>query len=743
MTAQAAKVTVKDLLEEYNFTMENIRDFLLEIGTEEMPARFLDPALEQLRQTAQNMLSEKRIPCLEIKTFGTPRRMVLYITGLAAAQQPLLQEVKGPAAKVAFGPDGELSRAGAGFAKSQGVDRADLLVKPVGQVDYVFAVKREEGRPTPDILKEICPTLIASLHFPKPMRWGSLEVRFARPLRWLLALYGEQVVEFEFATLKSGSSTWGHRFLSQGPIQVRDDKDYFDKMRAAYVMVDQNERREVILKQIREAAAAQGGAVVEDLELLEEVNNLLEYPTALCGSFDTSYLELPREVLVTPMREHQRYFPVVDGDGRLMAKFIAVRNGTEEYLDVVRAGNERVLRARLADAAFFWQEDLKAPLEQRVEELKKVVWQESLGTVYQKVERIAKLAGHLANALGAGKDDINNTQRGALLAKADLVTSMVYEFPELQGIMGREYALKGGESKAVAEAIYQHYLPRFAGDELPASLPGRVLSLADKMDSLVGCFAIGIQPTGSQDPYALRRQALGICHIILDGGLVLSLREIVAQAYLGYQGDGSQGGQGDLASLEEGDQGTGNGLVSQGDQSLKVGPEKVAAEIQEFFKQRVRGILSDRGYAHDTLEAVLEAGVDDILGAAQRAQALDAVRKDPAFEAVLTAFNRANNLSRKYGGGEVEPNLLQHQAEKDLYDALGKVSGKIKALAWGRDYAGALKELATLRGAVDNFFDGVMVMVEDEGVRNNRLALLKRVALLGSVVADLGKVVVQ
>ncbi|MFZ5648678.1 MAG: glycine--tRNA ligase subunit beta [Bacillota bacterium] len=691
-----------------------MRDFLLEIGTEEMPARFVGPALEQLKDLAESLLKDKRIGFGRVQALGTPRRMAVYVAGLSESQESLVKEVKGPALKVAYNPAGEPTPAALGFARSQGIDIKDLVVKPVGPVEYVFAMKREEGRPTGAVLAEICPELVTGLHFPKPMRWGDLEFRFARPIRWIMALYGQDVVSFGLAGVESGRITYGHRFLSKGPIEITDPGDYFEKIRKAFVVADPAERKEIICRQVQQVAAAENGVAGKDEELLDEVNNLVEYPTAFSGSFDQSYLRLPKEVLVTAMREHQRYFPVTAPGGSLLPRFIAVRNGVSENIETVRAGNEKVLRARLADAAFFWDEDQKTPLEEKVPALKKIVWQESLGTVYDKVERIAYLALHITDKLGAG-EILPVVKRAAYLAKADLVTNMVYEFPELQGIMGREYALKSGESPDVARGIFEHYLPRFAGDILPSTTVGRILSLADKTDTLVGCFAIGIQPTGSQDPYALRRQALGICNIILDGELVLPVREIAARAYDGYSGK----------------------------VSLKIDKESVLSDLEEFFRQRIRGLLIDRGYAYDIVDAVLAAGTDDILGVLMRVEALGRFREEPAFDAVITAYNRANNLTKKYAGTDVSPDLLQNPAEQDLYRSFVGVRQEVQNLLEKRDYSGALRQMAVLREPVDRFFEAVMVMVEDESIRDNRLALLKNVAGLASPLADLSKIVVS
>ncbi|MEW6424347.1 MAG: glycine--tRNA ligase subunit beta [Bacillota bacterium] len=693
------------------------RDFLFEIGVEEMPARFLAPALEQLKELAAQKLGEHRLEFVEIFTCGTPRRLVLFVKGIAATQRPVLREVKGPAAKVAFDEHKKPTRAAVGFAKSQGVDVAELVVKPVGPVEYVFAVIREKGKPAPEVLTEICPSFITELHFPRFMRWGEGDLRFARPIRWLLALFGDQVIPVTVAGVAAGRVTYGHRFLSGDRslhgacLTVENPADYFQKMRGNFVLVDPAERRAAIREQLARLAAQEGGKVQEDEELLEEVVNLVEYPTALTGSFDESFLNLPPEVLITSMREHQRYFPVFGPAGRLLPRFIAVSNTTDGA--IIRRGYERVLRARLTDAAFFWEEDLKTPLAQRVGALKKIVWQESLGTLYDKVERVASLASLLVRRLGAEEEQQAVVFRAARLAKADLTTSMVYEFPELQGIMGREYASRQGEGQAVAQAIFEHYLPRFSGDRLPETLPGVVLSIADKMDTLVGCFALGIQPTGSQDPYALRRLALGICHIILEHGLVLSLRELVAEAYAGYRGRAK----------------------------LELPEERVSTDLEDFFAQRLRGLFAERGLPYDVSEAALAAGMDDLYGVWQRAGALADFRRDSpaAFDRLLTAFSRANNLSKRHRALTVDASLFLHPAEENLYRELLEICARVQKCLEERDYRGALAEMTALAAPVDNFFDGVMVMVEDERLRNNRLGLLKNVVNLILSVADLSK----
>ncbi|MDD4335541.1 MAG: glycine--tRNA ligase subunit beta [Desulfotomaculaceae bacterium] len=692
--------------------VESSRDFLLEIGVEEMPARFLEPALAELKELAATVLRESRLSYKSLTACGSPRRIALLAEGMAVSQTPLEIEVKGPAVKVAY-RDGVPTRAAEGFAAGQGVKVADLVQRPVGHVDYVFAVRREVGRPAMEVLPAIVPGLITGLHFPKPMRWGDLEFRFARPIRWIVSLFGTDIVEFAFTGLKAGRTTYGHRFLSKKPIDLAEPADYIETMRKNYVLVDVLQRKNEIWRQVCELARAAGGFVEEDEELLNEVTNLVEYPTALIGEFSPDYLKLPKEVLVTPMREHQRYFPVVDGAGRLLAKFIAVKNGAADHLDIIRAGNEKVLRARLADANFFYQEDLKTPLAEKVPELKKIVFQERLGAVYDKTVRVGEISAYLAGELAAGLEAKEAALRASVLAKADLVTNMVYEFPELQGYMGREYAVRSGEKQTVAETIFEHYLPRFAGDRLPQTMPGKILSIADKIDTIVGCFAIGIQPTGSQDPYALRRQALGISNIILDTKASLSLEKLIETAYCCYQ---------EKVRLD-----------------LPV--DKVKEEIAEFFKQRMKGILDERGFSYDTVDAALSAGYDDLYDVLLRAGALAEFRRDPDFADLLTAFIRANNLSKNAATLQINPALLEDSSEKELYTLLADVQEKSESYLAQQDYRGLLGAIATLQAPLDKFFTSVMVMVDDAAVRDNRLALLASLAALVKLVADLSKVV--
>ena len=686
-------------------------DLLLEIGVEEMPAHFMPGVLAQLKDLAAAGLLEARLEFAELRTFGAPRRVALYVQELAAAQRDLAVKTRGPAAKVAYDAQGNPTKALLGFARGQGVEIDSVIQEEVKGVPYIFAQKTEKGRPAAEVLPELLGTVLNKLSFPKSMRWGSGELRFARPIRWLLALYGSQVLPLEFGGIRAGTSTRGHRFLTREPITVEEPSQYLSRLEEAWVIADQDRRRELIRQQVVELAAAHGGKVPENPELLEEVTYLVEFPTALYGSIDEEYMQLPAEVLITSMREHQRYFPVTDEKGALLPGFIAVRSGTREHLDTVRAGNEKVLRARLDDAAFFWTEDQKISLAARRASLDRVIFLESLGSIGDKVERLVGLTGWLAEHLGAEAWVKARAQRAASLAKSDLVTQMVNEFPELQGIMGGKYALAAGEEEAVAQAIGEHYQPRFAGDALPQTKEGILVALADKIDIICGCFIADLIPTGSQDPYALRRQAQAICNLALEKELPLSLTALVAETYSLYEGKFP----------------------------LAKALDTVQAEIMDFFRQRLRFTLTEAGITYDVIEAVLAAGIDQPAEVGKRALALAAFRQQEDFAALLTAYIRAANLAQKGEGGVVREAMFTEQAERDLWAGIQQARQEIAAA--GDDYAAAFQVMADLRPAVDAFFDALMVMAEDPEIRRTRLALLAAVVALMNGIADLSKIV--
>ena len=682
------------------------KTLLLEIGTEEVPAHVMPGILSQLKENAAKTFEELRIEYKNIKTLGTPRRSALLVEGLAEQQADLSKENRGPAVNIAFDADGNPTKAAQGFARGQGVKPEELVTKD----GYVYAMVHEKGGQTVDLLGDTLKGLVDGLNFPNNMHWADLDYKFIRPLRWLVALYGQDVIDFEVANVKSGRTSRGHRFLSEGDFEIANAEDYVEACRKASIIVDQNERCEMIRQQIAEVAAANGGQAEVNEDLLEEVLYLVEYPTALCGKFDEKYLALPAEAVITPMRDHQRYFPVLK-EGQLLPLFITIRNGGKEHLETVQHGNERVLRARLEDAQFFFDEDRKKTLEQHGEKLKTVVFQDGLGTIYDKALRLEVLAGYIADAIGANEQDKKDAVRAAKLAKADLVTGMVTEFTELQGVMGREYALLDGETKAVAQAIDEHYMPRFAGDSQPASVAGRIVSLADKIDTIVGTFSRGLIPTGSQDPFALRRQALGIVNMLKEAQYHISLSQLVAKA---------------MELLK---------IADAGQQA------KLQNDVADFMKLRLKNVLADAGIRYDVVDAVFVT-VDDIYGVFLRAQAVnEAVKQD--MEKTIQAFVRTGNIARKAEDVQaaVETGLLAEQVEKDLYKAYEDAASKVEKEIVAQDYAGAIATLSQLAAPIDAFFDGVMVMDKDEKIKNNRLGLLKLVDNLICQVADFSKIV--
>ena len=682
------------------------KTLLLEIGTEEVPAHVMPGILSQLKENAAKTFDELRIEYKNIKTLGTPRRSALLVEGLAEQQADLSKENRGPAVNIAFDADGNPTKAAQGFARGQGVKPEELVTKD----GYVYAMVHEKGGQTVDLLGETLKGLVDGLNFPNNMHWADLDYKFIRPLRWLVALYGQDVIDFEVANVKSGRTSRGHRFLSEGDFEIANAEDYVEACRKASIIVDQNERCEMIRQQIAEVAAANGGQAEVNEDLLEEVLYLVEYPTALCGKFDEKYLALPAEAVITPMRDHQRYFPVLK-DGQLLPLFITIRNGGKEHLETVQHGNERVLRARLEDAQFFFDEDRKKTLEQHGEKLKTVVFQDGLGTIYDKALRLEVLAGYIADAIGANEQDKKDAVRAAKLAKADLVTGMVTEFTELQGVMGREYALLDGETKAVAQAIDEHYMPRFAGDSQPASVAGRIVSLADKIDTIVGTFSRGLIPTGSQDPFALRRQALGIVNMLKEAQYHISLSQLVAKA---------------MELLK---------IADAGQQA------KLQNDVADFMKLRLKNVLADAGIRYDVVDAVFVT-VDDIYGVFLRANAVnEAVKQD--MEKTIQAFVRTGNIARKAEDVQaaVEADLLAEQVEKDLCKAYEAAAAKVEKEIAAQDYAGAITTLSQLAAPIDAFFDGVMVMDKDEKIKNNRLGLLKLVDNLVCQVADFSKIV--
>jgi glycyl-tRNA synthetase beta chain len=688
------------------------KDFLLEIGTEEIPARFMRGALNELRIKAEALFQEERLKYQSLTTYGTPRRLVLYINQLQQTAEAKIEEKKGPSVKVALDKEGRYTKAAIGFAKGHKITPEQLVTKETANGDYVFAILKEEGKEIAKLFPCLLPKLVVSLEFPKPMRWGSSQMRFIRPIRWLVSLYGNQVIPIELDGLVAGNLTRGHRFLGQPEVKLDSAHDFFKVLEQEWVLVDQKRRKELVWKQIVQLAAEYGGTVKPDERLLEEITFLVEYPTGICGQFAQQYLGLPQEVLITVMKEHQRYFPLWDNQGQLMARFIAIRNGGQEHLGVVKAGNERVLEARLSDARFFFDEDVKEPLEAKVEQLKAVVFQDALGTVYQKLLRIKELTSFLSDTLGLSPQAKTAAERAAYLAKADLVSSMVIEFPELQGIMGYYYALHQNETKEVATAIKEHYQPRYAEDGLPTTAAATVVAIADKLDTICGCFAVGIKPSGSGDPYALRRQARGICLMVIEGQLDLDLMLLVEQGLKAYCRQG--------LDLDEG---------------------KTAADLSEFFKQRLANLLSEKGIAYDVINCVLAGRWGRLASTAAKAAALWYFKENEAYKGLLEAYTRVANLAKNAVDCDVKEELLIEAGEKRLWQTLNQLVDRTDSLWKNEQYLELLIEFSTLKPWIDEFFDSTMVMVDDQKLKNNRLALLGSIVQYIMPFGDLAKLV--
>ncbi len=681
---------------------------LLEIGVEELPSRFGQTTLDQIENNLSKLLKEERINFDNIEKYATPRRLTFVIKNLADKATDLEEEVKGPAKKIAVDADGNFTKPALGFMKSKGLDPENVYFKQLGNAEYLFGTIKQEGKHTSEVLKTIVPEAIKNVTFPKAMRWGGKNMRFARPIRWMVALLNNEVLDIDLEGIKSSNITRGHRFLGEKEFEVNSVEEYFEKLDKNFVVLDQHKRKEMIRKQAVEVAKSLGGEVELDEDLLEEITFLVEYPTAFYGEFDEEYVKLPKEVVTTPMKEHQRYFPVLK-DGKLLPNFIAVRNGDSNRIDLVKAGNEKVLRARLADALFFYHEDTKKPLESFVDKLQTVVFQAKLGTVYDKTLRIEKLSQVILNELNMTESK-ENTLRAAKLCKADLVTNMVFEFTELQGIMGRDYAQVSGENEEVCQGIFEHYLPRFAGDILPETNTGIALSIADKLDSIAGFFAIGIKPSGSQDPYALRRQALGILSILLDRKLSVNLNNLINAALDNYS-------------------------------NLEFNKEEVASQIVEFFVERVKNLFKDLGIRYDVIDAVLNNNLDDISDIHTRALELNRwLQKDELVE-MLTAFNRVATLAEKATTYIVKEDLLKEDAEIKLYNGFKEIKSNVESLLLDKKYNEALDAFATLRPLVDNLFDNVMVMDKDEAIKENRLGLLKQIYSTMLTICDLSKIV--
>ena len=677
------------------------KDLLFEIGAEEIPAGFMPNILGQLKTLAETKLNDAHLPFESIATYGTPRRLALIVKGLADTSAEISERHKGPSASIAYDADGNPTKAAIGFARGKGLDVADLVVED----GYIYAETKTAGVPAKDIVTDMLPQLITGLNFPKSMHWGNLDAKFVRPVRWLVALLDEEVIPVEFATVKSGNVTRGHRFLGADEITIKNAASYVDTLKENFVMVDQDARRELISKQLHDIAASKNASIVWDDDLLEEINYLVEWPTALCGGFEESYLALPDAAIITPMKDHQRYFPLVDQDGKLLPMFLTVRNGSDHSIEVVQAGNERVLRARLDDAKFFFNEDRKKPLIDRQDGLTKIVFQEGLGNLADKTERLLTLGRVFSEECELHEDARVVLERATELAKTDLTTGMVTEFTELQGVMGKEYALLDGESPEVAEAIFEQYLPRFAGDVLPQTEAGKVLSIIDKIDNIVATFSRGLIPTGSQDPYALRRQTIGILNILLNSEWNISLRPIIVESM--------------------------NLLNVPADKQ-----DELLGQVEEFITLRLKNIFLDREVPHHVIDLLLSNNELSVADAEGLVKALLANRIDKNVE-LVQAFTRMYNLVKDVTYTGVNESLLKEDAERALYEMATKAS-EASIDAWDKnDYDAVVAVPATLVPAINKFFEDVMVMDKDEAIKANRLQLVRLAYSVMAIIGDI------
>ena len=681
-----------------------------EIGVEEIPAFDLDSANKQLEKMVPAAFADARIPYDSIEIHSSPRRLIVMAYGVADATEALVEEYKGPAAKIAFDADGNPTKAAIGFARGKGLSPESLERREVNGTEYVFATKNIPATPVADLLPDVLAGFITAIKWPRSCRWAAYREYFVRPVRWIVAMLDDVVLPVSFAGAESSNFTMGHRVLAPGKHTVDTAANLLDVIRAAYVIPTQAERERIIREGVAAIEAETGFTADLPAKTLLEVVNLSEYPQPLVSTFDEEFLQVPEEIIVDAMLMHQRYFPLYDAAGKLTNKFIIVSNGNPECAATIIDGNERVVRARLDDAKFFYEEDLKRPLESYIEKLDKVVFQESLGTVRQKAERLEKLACALSADAQLDAADAADAKRAARLCKADLVTNAVIEFTSVQGVMGSYYAAASGETPQVAQAIGQHYQPRFAGDALPDTTVGKLVALADKLDTICGLFAVGQGPTGSSDPFALRRSAIGIVNM-LETGLPISL----------------------AAAIDE-------SLASFAAQGVAFDAAAVRAEVVDFFVTRTKVMLRDGGVNADTIDAVLAAGVEEPAVISQRAHALEDARANDAeaFDNLATAYARANNLRKPELGEDVDDALLT-EPERALAGAVATAEQAVASALASDDFAAALSQLAALRAPIDGFFADVMVMDEDAALRDNRLRLLNRFVAVFANVADFGK----
>lgn len=690
------------------------KELILEIGTEEIPAGFMNDAIQSLASIASKKLGENAVPFEAAEAFGTPRRLVLRITGLAEKQEDRAVESYGPPVRIAFDAEGNPTKATLGFAKSQGVDVGDLVRVSRDKGELLAVIRQVKGRKTEAILKELLPEIITSIPFRKSMKWGDGDLTFARPIRWILAVYGGKTVPFTVADVKSGNKSRGQRFMSPKPFKADGWEDYSRGLEEGFVVLDQEKRKNIIREDVNRLAESIGGTVEDDPELLETVNYLVEYPVVLKGDFEKDFLELPKEVLISVMKNHQKYFAVFSKaePGKLLPHFIFVSGTKVKDSRVVSKGNERVIRARFTDARFFYDEDRNAGLESRIEKLKGMVFLSEIGSYYDKTERLKELAGGIAKSLGH-EGAAADAERAAWLSKADLATQMVFEFPELQGIMGKYYARLAGEKEEVARAIEEQYMPNSRAGDLPETVTGSILSIADKADTISACFMAGLIPTGASDPYALRRQAIGIINIVLEKGFALDPEALFRAG---------------IRAIESRAAGKFDGRE-----------ESTLSDIMGFVRERFRNLMIAEGFPQDVVDAVISAGFGDIVETKRKIEALAEFRNAPDFEALGIAFKRVVNIVKGQEGGEVKEPLFAEPVEKELFSSLVSARRGAGEKISKRDYKGALDVMKGLKEPVDRFFDNVMVMDKNEDLKRNRLSMLWEIRELFFTIADFSK----
>ncbi|NQT10962.1 MAG: glycine--tRNA ligase subunit beta [Desulfobacteraceae bacterium] len=687
--------------------------FLLEIGTEEIPAGYIEPALRSLSELILQGMDNARIEHGKARTFGTPRRLAVEVADVAGRQKRLVTEITGPPERIAFDKDNRPTLAAEKFADKIGISVGSLKVKDTEKGRYLYARKMERGLATRTILKDFLPDVILSVPFPKTMKWADLTIEFARPIHSIMALLGDKVVPFVLGNVKSGRYIFGHSFMSPGRIRLSKPDDYIEILRSNYVLIDPKERKKQIARGIDKAAGDCGGRVLQDDDLVDIVTNLIEYPAVVAGGFDKEFLELPCEILITAMREYQKYFAVIDKENNLMPNFIAVNNTLVRDMSLVTKGHERVLRARLKDAQFFYRSDVERPFEDLVEKLKGVLFQAGLGTVYDKVMRVQKLAGYLAEAANFDSDFKQKALRAAYLCKADLVSQVVVEFPKLQGVMGRVYASAAGEPDVVASAIEEYYRPTYSGGRLPETETGAILAIADKIDSICGCFIAGLIPTGASDPYALRRQGIGIVQIMLDKGFSFSLSELIEKSVTLF-------GERNTDEIK-----------------------KISYRIYLFLQNRIAYLLSEKGFSKNVIAAIVSVSADNVPDVWNRARALEKLKTKPDFEPLAIAFKRVVNIIKQAAPVhvvDIDESLFEHECEAVLFADYKKIKEKVLDDLDKGLFEQALFDIASLHDSVDAFFDGAMVMAENSSIRNNRLSLLKQIEKLFRLFADFSKI---